>query len=412
MGESPGPKLALVFSGGGAKGAFGVGVLRGLLRHAPDLTWDIVSGTSTGALITPLAALHPSDPAAVTDLEALYRGVRKKDIVESNVVWHRILCLLCRLPRGWHHARPLRRLIRRNLPSARLGRLRESPVAAIVNAVSLQTGELILCTQETHRQRLEAWFDERRRQNRRPVRVRFLPFDQFPEAMVASSAIPGAIEPVLHRRPPQDGGGREELVDGGVIDIAPLRAAIAAGATHLVAILMSPLQPPPEERPFDNLVKVAFRSVDLLTDEVLRGDVEDARQVNRLHDLANRILADAANAGGEVREWMKDEANLKKLRGWADRRPLQVAVIEPPMPLGDTLDFDSTVPPRWPGALGEEQELPIMEARYRCGVKAAAKAIETDPVLRGILEAFRRPSPPPPAGVPARASEPQPSGPV
>ncbi len=52
-------KLALVFSGGGAKGAFGVGVLWELSRRRFSLRWDIVCGTSTGALIAPFGGGAP-----------------------------------------------------------------------------------------------------------------------------------------------------------------------------------------------------------------------------------------------------------------------------------------------------------------------------------------------------------------
>ena len=50
-------KNALVISGGGAKGSFAVGVLKYILLNKPEIKFDIICGTSTGALITPYAAL-------------------------------------------------------------------------------------------------------------------------------------------------------------------------------------------------------------------------------------------------------------------------------------------------------------------------------------------------------------------
>jgi predicted acylesterase/phospholipase RssA len=44
---------ALVISGGGSKGAFAVGVLKYLFQEKGH-EYDIISGTSTGALIAPL----------------------------------------------------------------------------------------------------------------------------------------------------------------------------------------------------------------------------------------------------------------------------------------------------------------------------------------------------------------------
>src|SRR5258705_13845536 len=47
-GDAAGP-LGLVLSGGGARAAYQVGVLRGLTRWLPDLRFDVVTGVSAGA---------------------------------------------------------------------------------------------------------------------------------------------------------------------------------------------------------------------------------------------------------------------------------------------------------------------------------------------------------------------------
>ena len=44
-------KRAIVLSGGGAKGAWGVGVVKALMEQ--DITYDIAIGTSTGSLMAP-----------------------------------------------------------------------------------------------------------------------------------------------------------------------------------------------------------------------------------------------------------------------------------------------------------------------------------------------------------------------
>src|SRR5437867_7599428 len=152
------PKLALVFSGGGAKGAFGVGVLCEIARREPTLRWDVVSGTSTGALIAPFAALALDDALALDELRTLYRNARKRRIVATNFGPLGILKALRDVPEGVYNLDPLGELIDRHLGPDRLRRLADSPVAAVVNSVCLQTGELALCTQERHRPTLEAWF--------------------------------------------------------------------------------------------------------------------------------------------------------------------------------------------------------------------------------------------------------------
>ncbi len=72
---------ALITSGGGAKGAFSVGVLKVLFERGYG-EFDIISGTSTGALIAALAAVGRYDI-----LENEYTNVENKDILtQDNLV--------------------------------------------------------------------------------------------------------------------------------------------------------------------------------------------------------------------------------------------------------------------------------------------------------------------------------------
>src|SRR5262245_24653532 len=254
-----------------------------MARGRPSLRWDIVCGTSTGALIAPFAALGVDDPTAIEELRSVYLNARKRRIVQSNFGLRGILGLVRGVPDGIYNLDPLRELVDRHLGPDRMRRLADSRVATIVNAVSLQTGEVVLCTQDRHRPAIEAWFRERAATASMP-RHRVLPFSRFRKAMVASASIPGAIEPVE-----MDG---EQLVDGGVVDIAPLRAAIAAGAPRILAVLMSPRRSPPNPARAENPLAVALRATDLLTDEILRNDLEYALQVSDLQALATSLVAE------------------------------------------------------------------------------------------------------------------------
>lgn len=83
------PNVALVISGGGAKGAFAVGVIKNLFEKYRSTGWfHIVGGTSTGALIAPMAALMahsgPLQHAALATLEQIYTTVRTPDILRKR----------------------------------------------------------------------------------------------------------------------------------------------------------------------------------------------------------------------------------------------------------------------------------------------------------------------------------------
>jgi predicted acylesterase/phospholipase RssA len=72
---------ALTVSGGGSKGAFAVGAIKYLLEER-DLDFDILSGTSTGALVTAMVAADGVD--AVPILEREYTTAGPGSIVEER----------------------------------------------------------------------------------------------------------------------------------------------------------------------------------------------------------------------------------------------------------------------------------------------------------------------------------------
>src|SRR5687768_1939029 len=74
-------RLALVLSGGGARGAYQAGVLRGLARRLPELHFSIITGVSAGAINATFMAAHPGSPAeAAGELCDLWRGLQVENI--------------------------------------------------------------------------------------------------------------------------------------------------------------------------------------------------------------------------------------------------------------------------------------------------------------------------------------------
>ena len=71
----------MALSGGGAGGAFGVGVLIGLHRTGTRPQFEIVTGVSTGALIAPYAYLGPSWDKSITEI---YTSPQTSNLVVSR----------------------------------------------------------------------------------------------------------------------------------------------------------------------------------------------------------------------------------------------------------------------------------------------------------------------------------------
>lgn len=73
--------LALVLSGGGARGAYQAGVLRGLARRLPALRFSIITGVSAGAINATFMAAHPGSVAeAAGELCDLWMGLQVENV--------------------------------------------------------------------------------------------------------------------------------------------------------------------------------------------------------------------------------------------------------------------------------------------------------------------------------------------
>ena len=73
------PRIGLALSGGGSKGAFTVGVLRVLDTMLDGVTYPVISGTSTGALIATLLTTKELEK-----LKQIYTSVTTENIVNPH----------------------------------------------------------------------------------------------------------------------------------------------------------------------------------------------------------------------------------------------------------------------------------------------------------------------------------------
>ena len=191
-------KNALVVSGGGSKGAFAIGAIE-QLRDA-GVTWDIVVGTSTGALIAPLVVTDE-----IQELRALYTRVHTADIVRQRDL------LDIFIHDAIYDATPLWNLINSSITAERYTAILASPVELYLTTVNLQTGQV------------EYWNPHQSGPLGAPVSGAPLPRETFMKAMFAS-----ASEPVLMPNVRILDGG-QQYADGGVREVAPLRVAIDRG---------------------------------------------------------------------------------------------------------------------------------------------------------------------------------------
>lgn len=193
-------RLALVLSGGGLRGLAHLGALFGL--RALGIEPDLVVGVSIGAVVGGLAA-------SGCTLEALERI----GLPAQLDPWGSLLMS------PTQRSRRLESLLREQLAHARIEAF-ERRFAALATVRS-SAAPLLLGSGDAAR------------------------------ALVASAALPGALAPVRVRG--------VELVDGGLSQPLPVRAARALGAQRVIAVDVSwhPQSPPPDGR-LDSLFHAGF----------------------------------------------------------------------------------------------------------------------------------------------------------
>jgi NTE family protein len=283
--------LALVFSGGGARGAYQVGFLRVLANEFPEVVPGILTGVSAGGInAAVLAAWEEPFPKRVEKLADMWIGlhiddvfrVDLRDLASRTVRWGgRMVSGGTRLlppAKSLVDTAPLRELLGRVLGanggaiegiprSLHAGRLR----ALAITASSYTTGQSITWIQTRDDCRIENW-------ERRPQR-KSVACELRVDHVMASCALPfffPAIEV-----------DDEWFGDGGIRLTAPLSPAVHLGATKIIAVStryarsreeadrpMIVGYPPPAQ-----VAGILFNAIFL---DLLDGDALHLQQINHL----------------------------------------------------------------------------------------------------------------------------------
>jgi NTE family protein len=240
--------LAIVLTGGGARAAYQVGLLRGLARRLPDLHFDIITGISAGAINASMLASHPGTLCeAAEELTALWSRLRTEEVfrVGSASLGHQMLRWGSRLVSGGRSSRgsrglvdtaPLRRLLRRAL--APLGAnheilgVRRNIERGRLSALALTTldysnGNTVTWVQGRD---IEGWTKAKRRAVRANATV---------EHVMASASLP-LFFPAVRIGPHWHG-------DGGMRLTAPFSPALHLGADRVIAVTTRHVAPRAEE---------------------------------------------------------------------------------------------------------------------------------------------------------------------
>src|SRR5688572_15072654 len=127
----------LITSGGGAKGAFSVGVLDYLKKEKNIDSFDLISGTSTGALIASLASV-----GKIQQLVDVYLSTTNSDIL----IPQNLLESITNARPFVFDTYPLMKQIEENIDDDTFDAIMNSNTMLCLNAVNLQSGRVTVFT--------------------------------------------------------------------------------------------------------------------------------------------------------------------------------------------------------------------------------------------------------------------------
>ena len=273
---------ALILSGGGARAAYQVGVLKALAEILPDnyhTPFPIICGTSAGAINTLGLAGRPGHFAArVEQLETVWRSLHAESIYRTDGwgVFRNSLGLLSSLMHSKSGIRspvalldnePLRELLAEYIQFREIDEAIASRHlrAVAITAMSYSTGQSITFFQGE----LENWKRARRMGLRTGLTL---------DHLMASAAIPTIFPPVQI--------GDHFYGDGALRQLKPLSPALHLGANRLFVVGVSDN---PARSQFDetvyhspSLAQMISHMLNSAFIDTIESDLETLRAVNRL----------------------------------------------------------------------------------------------------------------------------------
>lgn len=294
------PATGLVLTGGGARAAYQVGVLRAIrtLRRAAGAAasgnpFPIVCGTSAGAInAAALAAGSDHFDSAVRRLTRVWHHLHADHVyhadgwsaVQAGTRWMSLLSLGWAL-RHWRQVRPrslldnapLGELLRAQVPLERVAQqLADGHLQGLsISASSYASGEHVTFYQANAP--IAPWT----RAQRRAVPVQFRT-----EHLLASSAIPF----IFPAGEVQVDGQTSWYGDGSMRQVAPISPAIHLGADRVLVIGAGRAnEPPGAVRPsgaaYPSLAQVAGHALSSIFLDTLSADVERTQRINHTLSL-------------------------------------------------------------------------------------------------------------------------------
>lgn len=277
---TPKRKIALLLTGGGARAAYQVGVLKAIAEWYPRVhasPFNIYCGTSAGALNATSLACHVSCfRLGVKKLAWLWSNLSTPSVFHSSysqMLYHLGRQGFARMQAQYHCAppfgllnnRPLRNLLNQVLA---FGKIEHQILSGhlhglAITASNYQNGKSVTFYQG--QSSIQPWARSR---------AIGIPSQITTEHLLASSAIPMVF--------PASQIGHNYYGDGSVHQIAPLRPALKMGADKVMIIDLNPKQPMPQQglASAPGLAALGGHLMDAIFADTLSADLEHLDRMN------------------------------------------------------------------------------------------------------------------------------------
>jgi NTE family protein len=288
------PLTGLVLTGGGARAAYQVGVLKAIAAIRRESTggdrgnpFPIIAGTSAGAINAAALACRSDDfDAAVAEICSVWENFRAEQVYRADSIgvirtgarWLTMMSIGWVIAR-WRRARPkslldntpLEALLSRLVSTERLHRvMADGHLQGLAVTASSYGSGLHVTFYDTVRN-IVPWTRSQRIAVRAAIGVPHL---------MASSAIPF----VFPAAPLRIDGHTEYCGDGSMRQAAPISPAVHLGAQRILVVGAGRMHEPPGERAhsgeYPNLAQIAGHALSNIFLDALAADVERLQRIN------------------------------------------------------------------------------------------------------------------------------------
>ena len=284
MTESESQKTALMLPGGGARGAYQVGVIKAIMEFMPKgFNFPIVNGTSAGAINAVVMASHAKNQRhGVTRLNHFWTTIHCADVYRTD-------------------ARQVFKTMAKVLGSLFLGRLGISPPKSLLDNTPLSE----LLERELHLEKIQAAIKDGDLTGLSIAATSYdtsvakcfyqasedvIPWHRtrrvgLPQAITVDHIMASTALPFLF---PAQLIGHEYYGDGGLRNTAPLSPAIHLGADRILVIGTrdeSPVDIPQEAGAYPSMGELGGYMLDTIFMDSLMADLSRLKRINQTLDL-------------------------------------------------------------------------------------------------------------------------------